>query len=98
MYFADKELEVTAINVSEAGIGLLSEKRIPKYSIVTLTIVIFKGNLSGEVRGERPLQLKGKVCYSQPSEEANRYRLGICFVEIPSECRERLVDFLSVHA
>jgi len=98
LYFEDKELEATALNVCEAGAGLLSDHQIPKHSVVSLTIVMFKGNSLGEVRGQKPLQVKGKVCYSQPSEEANRYRLGVYFTEIPSEYKERLNDFLTVPA
>ncbi|MFA5276633.1 MAG: hypothetical protein WC417_07065, partial [Candidatus Omnitrophota bacterium] len=30
--FADRELETTALNVSEAGVGLISDHHIPKHS------------------------------------------------------------------
>jgi len=96
--FADRELEATALNVSEAGIGLISNHQIPKHSIVSLTLVMLRGNSSGEIRGQRPLEVKGKVCYSQPTGEVNRYRLGVCFTEVPSEYKERLSNFLTVPA
>ncbi len=95
LHFEDRELEATALNVCEAGAGLLSDYQIPKHSIISLTMVMFKGNSSGEVRGQAPLEVKGRVCYSQPSEEADRYRLGICFTEVPGEYKNRLTDFLS---
>lgn len=98
LHFADRELEATALNVCEAGAGLLSDHQIPKHSIISLTLVLFKGNSLGEVRGQKPLQVKGKVCYSQPSEEMNRFRLGVCFTEVPAECKNRLTDFFSVPA
>ena len=97
-HFEDKELEATALNVCEAGVGLLSDHQIPKHSVISLTIVMFKGNSLGEVRGQKPLQVKGKVCYSQPSEEANRYRLGVCFTDVPTEYKNRLTDFLTAPA
>lgn len=98
LYFEDRELEATALNVCEAGEGLLSDYQIPKHSIISLTMVMFKGNSSGEVRGQTPLQVKGRVCYSQPSEEADRYRLGIYFTEVPSEYKNRLTDFFTAPA
>ncbi len=98
MHFGDKEIEAIALNLSEAGVGLLSEHRIPKYSVISLTIVMFKGNSSGEVRGERPLIVKGTVCYSQPAEEENKYRLGVCFTDMPNESKVRLNDFLAALA
>jgi hypothetical protein len=98
LHFGDKEFEATALNVCEAGAGLLSDHRIPEHAVISLTMVISKGNSSGEVRWEKPLQVTGKVCYSRPSEEANRYRLGVCFTEVPSEYKNRLTNFLSVSA
>ncbi|MFA5276652.1 MAG: PilZ domain-containing protein, partial [Candidatus Omnitrophota bacterium] len=74
------------------------DHQIPKHSILSLTLVMFKGNSSGEVRGQRPLEVKGRVCYSQPTEETNKYRLGVCFTELPAEYKERLSDFLTVPA
>ena len=96
--FADREFEATALNVCEAGVGLISDHQIPKDSILSLTMVMFKGNSSGEVRAQKPLEMKGRVCYSQPTEEANKYRLGICFTEVPSEYKERLSNFFTVPA
>ena len=98
LHFEGKELEATALNLCEEGAGLLSDYQIPKHSVISLTIVMFKGNSSGEVRGQKPLQVKGKVCYSQPSEEADRYRLGVYFTEVPSEYKNRLTDFFTTPA
>ena len=96
--FADRELELTALNVCEEGAGLISDHQIPKHSLLNLKLVMFKGDSSGAVRWQRPLEVTGRVCYSQPTDEANKYRLGVYFTEVPSEYSHRLNDFLSIPA
>jgi len=97
--FADREIEATALNVSEAGVGLLSDQQIPKHSMISLTLVMFKGNSEGEVRGQKPLQFQGTVCYSQPAmDEENKFRLGVSFTSVPQDYREQLSNFLTAPA
>jgi len=98
LLFSGREMEGVVLNVCEAGVGMLADQYIPKHALISLTIEMFKGNSSGEVRGERPFQIIGKVCYSKPSGEGHMYRLGVCFTQFPTEYKSRLIEFFTAPA
>jgi len=91
--FEDKEIEATALDISEGGMGILSEHDIPKHTILALTFVLYKRNDSGEVSTYKPLLVKGKVCYSLLSE-VSKYHLGICFTEVITVNKSEISEFV----
>jgi len=96
-HFYEKEFEATTLNLSLGGMGLLSEHDIPRHTNICLTFLLFRENNPGELHWRKPLQIKGKVCYSFSTEDS-RYRLGICFTEVPTEYRQELTSFLATAA
>jgi len=95
--FEDKEIEATTLDISEGGMGILSEHNIPKHAILSLTFVLFKRNDSGELVAHQPVLVKGKVCYSLLSEE-NKYHLGICFTEVITRHQSEISEFVKAVA
>ncbi len=95
--FQDDEFEATTINLSAGGVGLLSEHNVAPNTALCLTFVLFKENNPGELRWRKPLQVRGRVCYSLSTED-NRFRLGLCFTEVPTEYSQELSDFLAAAA
>jgi len=91
--FGNKELEATAVNISEGGIAIITGHNIPVSSSLELMFSLFKINRYGEVCFYNPTEITGRV-RSNTVCGNNQYRLGLSFVEAESEVNKRIGAFV----
>ena len=90
----ESELHAIAVDISENGIGLLSDYYIPDNTVLNITFVLFKTASLGMPKWHEPVHIKGKVCSAFPAE-GNKFRIDICFTKLPAEYKEEINNFLS---
>ena len=89
----DKECDAIAQDISEAGLGLLTNHGIPPSALVNLKFIIFNhASLIDENRSRR-FELEGEVRYKTDSEN-NSYRLGVRFRSLSDADRNFITDYV----
>lgn len=92
MKMGDKEIEAEMVDISAAGMALVSENHIPPSTVLHLKFSLFKlDKSSGSAVFYKPFEIKGQVRSSVRMEKGG-HRLGICFqpynVDVSQEMRE----------
>lgn len=93
MQIGDKDVEATMLNLSEGGMGLVTEYNIPLWSFLSIKFTLSKMDKGGLVKFFGPLKIKGEV-RSSVSMEKNEYRLGIRFMELDYQDKGAITDFV----
>ena len=91
----NKEVNAIALDLSEGGIAVLTSYDIPKLTSVKVKFIIFNENAINNERRSRSIEVKGDVRYSILTKE-KAFRIGICFVDISSEDRIFIADFVKM--
>lgn len=89
----EEEIEVSALDISEGGIGLISAQTVPKGKIVEISMDFTTLSLEGEVVFHKPVSAEGEVRSVIPWEK-DRFRLGIMFTKIDRENRIIIKEFV----
>lgn len=93
MQIGDKEIEATMLNLSEGGIGLITNYNIPLWSLLSIKFTLSRMDKDGLVKFFGPMEIKGEV-RSNVSLERNEYRLGISFMELSYQDKHTIADFV----
>ena len=92
MKIGDQSKRTGMVNVSEGGIGYVSDSDIPVLTELDITFhLIFKDGHSQEIRAQ------GQVRYCYPLPEFERYpvyRIGAEFSSIDEKNRSRIIDYI----
>lgn len=91
----NKEVNAIALDLSEGGIAVLTSYDIPKSTSVKVKFIIFNENAINNEKRSRSIEVKGDVRYSNLTKE-KAFRIGICFVDISSEDRIFIADFVKM--
>jgi c-di-GMP-binding flagellar brake protein YcgR len=94
MMIGEKEVEATTLDLSEGGMGLLTEYNIPAGTSLFIKFTLFKVSSDGKVNFYGPVVIGGEVRSSVLSEK--KYRLGICFSQIEPQDKTEMASFLSM--
>lgn len=89
----EEEIEVSAIDVSEGGLGIISKYLIPKHSLLHIIMDFTAIDLQGGVIFHKPLDVEGEV-RSVVDWEGDQYRLGIKFTKITNEDKTAIKAFV----
>jgi len=74
------------MDISQGGVGLLSPKFIPVKTNMIMEIALNPR--------QEPVLCVGKVCWVQKSNYSDNYRVGMNFVDISDESKNRLAGYL----
>jgi len=91
----DKEIEATALNVSEGGMALVTDYNIPVSTLLFITFSLFKADKHGDVVFFTPVVTDGKV-RSNLEYEKESFRLGIAFVCHNGQARSSINHFIKL--
>jgi c-di-GMP-binding flagellar brake protein YcgR len=94
MMIGEKEIEATTMDLSEGGMGLLTEYNIPVRTSLFIKFSLFKVNSDGKVNFYGPVVIGGDVRSNVLSEK--KYRLGICFSRIDPQDKTEMKSFLNM--
>lgn len=83
--FFVKKREAITTDVSEAGIGLTTEEKMPKGTML---------NVELDLSGEAPLKAKAQVARFEPITGMPRYNVGLVFIGLDPAERDRLKSFI----
>ncbi len=89
-----KKLQAFTENISTAGVCIFVNEEITKDSFLFISIYLLDGT--------SPIETKGKVAWVRPStflhiRDEKHFDVGIEFVEIDEEDRERLRRYAALH-
>ncbi len=93
MQLGDKEIEATMLNLSEGGIGLLTNYNIPLWSVLSIKFTLSRMNKHGEVFFQGPMEITGEVRSNVMLKEGE-HRLGICFTGVDQKDKVEIVKFI----
>jgi c-di-GMP-binding flagellar brake protein YcgR len=94
MWYGDQEFEAYTLDISEGGIGLLTNLDIPVSSTLIIKITLFKLDRDGKVVYFSPGELAGEV-RSKAQQDKKSYRLSISFVHIDSAVATQISEFIA---
>ena len=91
MWIGNKEVAAQMIDLSEAGMAILTNYQIPASTILSIRFTLM--NLYSD-KGERirTIEIAGEVRYNKLLE-GNEYRLGISFTQINEEDKRAIANF-----
>ncbi|MFH0738833.1 MAG: PilZ domain-containing protein [Candidatus Omnitrophota bacterium] len=93
MQVGDKEIEATMINLSEGGMGFLTDYNIPLGTELFIKFTLSKMDKEGHITFHGPMQIIAEV-RSNIAQEKNEYRLGVCFTKIKMQDKGGITDFV----
>ena len=96
----DVKLSITrigaALNISEAGMCVLSDKPLPIDYEVKLNLALpDPDNESGET--SKTIQIEGVIVWIKYSEQIDKYEIGIKFTKIEGAGRAQVKTFIENH-
>jgi c-di-GMP-binding flagellar brake protein YcgR len=94
MWYGDQEFEAYTLDISEGGIGLLTNLDIPVSSTLIIKITLFKLDRDGKVVYFSPGELAGEVRY-KAAQDSKSYRLNISFVHIDTVIATQISQFIA---
>ncbi len=95
--FKDKELDALAQDLSEAGIGLLTNYEIPPDVRLNLKFTLFNEDAVGEQNKSRAFELEAQIRY-QVLTQKNAYRLGLSFMKLSSDDRAFIAAYIKIQS
>jgi c-di-GMP-binding flagellar brake protein YcgR len=95
MWYGDQEFEAYTMDISEGGIGLLTNLDIPVSSTLIIKITLFKLDRDGKVVYFSPGELVGEVRSKAEQDDKKNYRLSISFVHIDSVVASEISQFIA---
>jgi len=90
----DLQIDALMIDLSEAGLAILSSYDIPIATVLNIKFTLINSNVDPEKR-VRSMEITGKVC-SNTQAETGEYRLGIIFQNIKEEDRLAIRNFIDI--
>jgi c-di-GMP-binding flagellar brake protein YcgR len=90
----NKEIRATMLDLSEAGLSMLTNYDIPKSTALLIKFTLFKVD-NDDVSFYGPLEIAGEVRYNMPLG-GNEYRLGIFYKKIKPQDKIEIANFLKI--
>ncbi|MFC1703919.1 PilZ domain-containing protein [Candidatus Omnitrophota bacterium] len=87
------EFEATTLDLSTAGLTLLTEWPIPMWAKIIMKIVLYKYDDKGIISVYEPIEVAG-IVRSSFASGTNAYRLGVGFMHIRQE-NDELMSFVN---
>jgi len=94
MRFGNIDINALALDISEGGMGVLTDYDLPALSIVTVRFIMLDDNAPSAESRTRSIEVKGEVRYNFWIEEERAYRLGIQFIGLSDEDRNFIANFI----
>ena len=91
--FGNKEYNAFMLDLSEAGMSLLTECDIPSSTILSIQFTLINFNAAREKRA-MTMRIAGEVCYNKRAYK-KEHRLGISFTEIEEDERQAIASFVT---
>ena len=93
MQVGDKDIEATMVNLSEGGMGFLTNYNLPVMTELFIRFTLSKMNKEGQITFHGPMRIIGEV-RSNIQQEQNEYRLGVSFTKIKLEDKAEIINFI----
>lgn len=92
MVIGGKLIEATMVDLSEAGMAILTKHNIPTSSEMLIRFTLFRSD-EQDIGFYGPVEIVGEVQYNNRLSE-NEYRLGVVFVKIDEKDKVEIKDFV----
>lgn len=96
MLVGNKEINAVALNLCEDGIAILTNYKIPAFTIVTVKFIIVNDTAVRNEDRFRSMKIEGEVCYNNILAAERDYRLGIHFIDISADERNFIAYFIKI--
>jgi hypothetical protein len=96
MLVGNKEINAVALNLCEDGIAILTNYKIPAFTIVTVKFIIVNDTAVRNEDRFRSMKIEGEVCYNNILTAERDYRLGIHFIDISADERNFIAYFIKI--
>jgi len=93
MTVRERDINAIMINLSEAGMAILTNYNIPVSTLLLMKFILINENSALDEERVRPMEIAGEVRYSISGERDER-RLGIYFTQISDADRHAISSFL----
>lgn len=91
----EEEVEAMILDLSEGGVGILTDYDIPVLAVLSVEFMIYKLDDKNNFRFYKSIKASGEV-HSNVLLEKNKHRLGICFTQIDEEAKSEIADFVKM--
>ncbi len=88
----DKEASASMIDISEGGIGIISELQVASRTNLWIRFTLSKAEQKG-ISFFGTVEVLGEVCYCEQISEF-AYRMGISFVKVDERSRKDIANFV----
>lgn len=92
MVIGGKLIEANMVDLSEAGMAILTKHNIPASSEMLIRFTLFKSD-EQDVSFYGPVEIVGDVRYNNRLSE-NEYRLGIVFIKMDEKDKVEIKEFV----
>jgi len=89
----NKDINAIMLNLSEAGMSILTNYDIPVSTLLLMKFILINENAVLDKERVRPMQIAGDVRYNIQGER-DECRLGICFTQVSEEDKCAIVNFM----
>lgn len=89
----EKEIEATTLDLSEAGMSILTDYDIPVSTAIAVEFMIYNVDGSNKFRFYKSIKIEGRVKFNIAAEK-NARRVGIVFTQIDEEDKLELTSFV----
>ena len=93
MQVGDKEVEATMLNLSEGGMGFLTNYNIPVGTELLIKFTLSRMDKECKITFHGPMKIVGEV-RSNFALERSEYRLGVCFTKIALQDKTEIISFI----
>lgn len=90
----DEEVKATALDLSEDGLALNTERDIPLGANLLVNFTLADSNMAGHLSPPEALELFGQVRSNTPAE-SKQYRLGVHFMDIEPGNKDIIRNFVN---
>lgn len=94
--YGDQEIDAVALDVSEEGIGVLTNCELPASTLITIKFVMFNDAAISVEQRRRALKVNGEVRYCVFLTKEKSYRVGVRFIDITSDDRRFINNFVKM--
>lgn len=93
--FGDEEIEATTLDLSEAGMAIVTQNDIPVSTLINIEFMIHESDQQTNFTLYKSIKVKGEVKSNNFLAE-NKHRLGIHFRQIEDEDKKELARFVNL--
>lgn len=91
----NREVEALAVDISEGGMAVYTDREIPPVSVVNVKFIMMNDYAISPQDHTRSILVRGQVRYNILIEEKKTFRFGMQFMDLPVDDRLFISNFVA---